>query len=65
MTTQEIPDTVYYFEDWNNGLGKKYIITTDFTRPIPNPNYEKGANPNTAGYDEFRGYEDKRTEAPR
>jgi hypothetical protein len=66
MTTEnDISDTVYYFEDWNGGLGKKYILTTDFTKPIPNPSYEEGANPVSSAYDKIRGYEDLRTEVPR
>ena len=53
----EIPDTVYYYEDWNNGLGKKYIITPDFTKPIT------GTDSN--GREVITGYFDKRTEVPR
>jgi len=49
----EIPDTVYWFEDWNGGLGKKYIITPDFTKPIHD------------GLGAIIGYEDLRTEVPR
>ncbi len=63
---QEIPDTVFYFEDWNDGLGRKYIIMSDFTKPIPNPNYnEKDTDPHSSAYDKFRGYEEIRKEVPR
>lgn len=53
----EIPETVYYFEDWNNGLGKKYILTTDFTKPIHGTDSD--------GKEVIIGYLDKRTEVPR
>ena len=56
MTT-EIPDTVYYFEDWNNGLGKKYVLTTDYSKPIFGTDKD--------GKEVIIGYLDKRTEVPR
>ncbi len=56
-TKPEIPDTVYYFEDWNNGLGRKYIITPDFSKPIMGTDKD--------GKEVVTGYMDKRTEVPR
>ena len=57
MNGTEIPDTVYFFEDWNNGLGRKYIITPDFSKPIT----AEGSD----GKEFITGYLDKRTEVPR
>jgi len=57
MTQQAIPDTVYYFEDYNNGLGKKYILSTDFSKPI--------LGMDSDGKEVITGYQDKRTEVPR
>jgi hypothetical protein len=30
----DIPETIYYFEDWNNGLGKKYIVNRGPSIPV-------------------------------
>lgn len=32
--TKEIPETIFYFEDWNGGLGKKYIVQRGPCLPV-------------------------------
>ena len=29
-----ITEDIYYFEDWNNGLGKKYLVTRGPSIPV-------------------------------
>jgi len=48
--------TIYYFENWNNGLGKKYIVTRGPSIPI------KDEHGKTVVYNNAP---EKLTEAPR
>jgi hypothetical protein len=31
-----ITDDIFYFQDWNNGLGKKYLVTRGPSTPVLN-----------------------------
>jgi hypothetical protein len=33
-TQQQITDAIYFFEEWNHGLGKKYLVTRGPSIPV-------------------------------